>query len=171
MKTPYVVATVTASDTRTEADDEGGRLLRELLAAAGLTLGTHEIVREDLETLRARIAALAEVDGVHAVVVTGGTGIGPRDVTVEAIAPLFDKTIEGFGEAFRRLSWDEVGPRAVLSRAIAGTYRGRVIAALPGSPNAVRVGVTSLLGPTLAHAIGIASGQVKHHRAEKKAGA
>lgn len=163
MKARFVVATVTASDTRTSADDEGGALLRELVAAAGFDLGPHEIVREDLETLQARIAALADTDGVHAVIVTGGTGVGPRDSTIEAMTPLFEKVIDGFGEAFRRLSWDEIGPRAILSRAVAGTRHGRVLVALPGSPNAVRLGVTALVGPTLGHAIALASGRQGHH--------
>ena len=170
MKVRYRVATLTASDTRTVADDEGGQLLRELLAEAGFDLGPHEIVREDLEVLRARIAALAEDAGTQAVVVTGGTGVGPRDVTIEAMMPLFDKVIDGFGEAFRRLSWEEVGARAILSRAVAGTARGRVLVALPGSPGAVRLGVTSLVAPTLGHAIALASGKHGQHDPTKKKG-
>jgi molybdenum cofactor biosynthesis protein B len=163
MTEKHRVATVTASDTRTPSDDVGGALLRELLGEAGFELGPHEIVREDLSELRARIGALAEADGVRAVVVTGGTGVGPRDQTIEAIMPLLDKVLDGFGEAFRRLSWDEVGPRSILSRAVAGTHAGRVIVALPGSPAAVRLGVRELIAPTLGHAIGLASGKHGHH--------
>jgi molybdopterin adenylyltransferase len=156
--------TITASDTRTEKDDEGGRLLRDLLDQRGFDLAPHEMVREDLGLLRAAVTRAVDRDGIDAVVVTGGTGLAPRDVTIEAITPLFDKVMDGFGEAFRRLSWDEVGARAMLSRAIAGTRRGRVIVALPGSVAAVRLGVTALVAPVLEHAVSVARGAAKHHR-------
>jgi len=163
MSTRIRVATITLSDTRTAEDDEGGKLLRELLEAAGFEVPVHTIVREEPEAMRAEVEALAMHAGVDAIVMTGGTGISPRDRTIEAVAPLFDKTLDGFGEAFRRLSWDEIGPNAILSRAIAGTRNGRVIAALPGSPKAVRLAVEKLLAPVLAHAVGLASGKGGHH--------
>lgn len=167
------MATITLSDTRTAEDDEGGKLLRELLEAAGFEVPVHTIVREEPEAMRAEVEALAMHAGVDAIVMTGGTGISPRDRTIEAVAPLFDKTLDGFGEAFRRLSWDEIGPNAILSRAIAGTRNGRVIAALPGSPKAVRLAVEKLLAPVLAHAVGLASGKGghHHHHGAKKHGA
>jgi molybdenum cofactor biosynthesis protein B len=93
-----------------------------------------------------------------AIVTTGGTGIAPRDRTYEAIEALLEKRLDGFGEAFRRLSWDEVGPRAVLSRALAGVHRGRIVAALPGSPKAVVLAVDQVLAPILAHAVALARG-------------
>lgn len=161
------VATVTLSDTRTPEDDEGGKLLGELLAAGGFEVRGHAIVREEAEAMRAHVRALAEDAGVDAIVLTGGTGIAPRDRTIEAIAPLFDKTLDGFGEAFRRLSWDDIGPNAMLSRAIAGTLNGRVIFALPGSPKAVRLAVERLIAPVLAHAVGLASGRGGHHHHHK----
>ncbi|MEZ4299772.1 MAG: molybdenum cofactor biosynthesis protein B [Polyangiaceae bacterium] len=157
------VATVTLSDTRTPADDEGGNLLRALLAGAGFELRGHAIVREETEAMRVHVSTLALDDAVDAIVLTGGTGIAPRDRTIEAIAPLLEKTLDGFGEAFRRLSWDEIGPNAILSRALAGTLNGRVVVALPGSPKAVRLAVEKLLGPVLAHAVGLASGKGGHH--------
>lgn len=157
------VATITLSDTRTIEDDEGGKLLGERLEAAGFEVVSHAIVREEVDAMRAQVQALAIHAGVDAIVMTGGTGIAPRDRTIEAIAPLFEKTLDGFGEAFRRLSWDEIGPRAILSRAIAGTLNGRVIAALPGSPKAVRLAVDQLLAPILAHAVGLAKGSGGHH--------
>jgi molybdopterin adenylyltransferase len=157
------VATLTLSDTRTEADDEGGALLRSLLEAAGFALGEHRIVREDLEGVRSVILELVATSGVDAVVCTGGTGISPRDVTLAALEPLFDKPIAGFGEAFRRLSWDQIGARSILSNAAAGVVRGRVVAALPGSPKAVRLGVEALLAPVLVHAVEVARGAAKHH--------
>ena len=160
---PVRIATLTLSDTRTSADDEGGRLLGELLGAAGFTVVSHAIVREDEDTLRAAVVERCSAPDVSAVVLTGGTGIAPRDRTVEVLAPLFDKTIDGFGEAFRRLSWDQIGAAAILSRAAAGVVHGRVVAALPGSLKAVRLGVEQLLAPTLAHAVDLASGRAGHH--------
>lgn len=161
------VATITASDTRTAADDEGGRVLREVLAEAGLAIADHAIVREDRDALTAAIVAAADRDDVDAIVITGGTGLAPRDVTFEVVAPLLDKTMDGFGEAFRRLSWDEVGPRAMLSRALAGTRRGKVLFALPGSVAGVRLGASKLVAPIVGHAVAVARGEAKHH---KKAG-
>jgi molybdenum cofactor biosynthesis protein B len=162
------VATITLSDTRTIEDDEGGKLLGERLAAAGFEVVSHAIVREEEEAMREAVRARCEDAAVEAIVLTGGTGIAPRDRTIEAITPLFEKTLDGFGEAFRRLSWDEIGPNAILSRAVAGTRNGRVIAALPGSPKAVRLAVDRLIAPTLAHAVALASGRGGHHHAHGK---
>jgi molybdopterin adenylyltransferase len=168
---PVRVATVTSSDTRTAADDEGGALLGELLRSAGFNVVSHAIVREDPGELSAAVSALANGAGVDAVIVTGGTGIAPRDRTIEALGPLFEKSLDGFGEAFRRLSWDAIGPNAILSRAAAGVVNGRVVIALPGSLNAVRLAVERLVAPTLGHATALASGRSGHHHAKKKAGA
>jgi molybdopterin adenylyltransferase len=162
------VATLTLSDTRTPDDDEGGRLLGELLAQAGFEVASHAIVREDDDAIRAAVIARCDDASVDALVLTGGTGVAPRDRTVEVIAPLFDKPIEGFGEAFRRLSWEQIGPRAILSRAAAGVIHGRVVAALPGSLKAVRLGVEALLAPTLAHAVDLAAGRGGHHHHHDK---
>lgn len=157
------VATITASDTRTEANDEGGALLRGLIEEAGFELGPHRIVVEDLEGLRATVKSALATEGVDALVITGGTGLAPRDVTYEAVLPLLDKVLDGFGEAFRRLSWDEVGVRSILSRAIAGTSGGRFVAAIPGSPAAVKLATTALIAPILEHAVRLASGKAGHH--------
>jgi molybdenum cofactor biosynthesis protein B len=167
-KTGVPIATLTLSDTRTLDDDEGGRLLGELLREAGFEVTSHAIVREDAEAIRAAVIARCEDEAVSAVVITGGTGIAPRDRTIEVLAPLFDKTLDGFGEAFRRLSWDEIGPRSILSRATAGVIRGRVVVALPGSLAAVRLGVTALIAPILAHAVDLACGRGGHHHAHGK---
>lgn len=168
MTAPLRIATLTLSDTRTLDDDEGGRLLGALLGEAGFSVVSHAIVREDGPPLREALGALCDPARVDAVVLTGGTGIAPRDTTIETLLPLFDKTLDGFGEAFRRLSWDQIGPRAILSRATAGVVRGVFVAALPGSPKAVRLGVEALLAPTLAHAVELCSGRrVHHHHAPK----
>ncbi len=149
------VVTITVSDTRREEDDRGGAVLRETLAAQGHTIVRHAIVRDEVGEIRAVIEAVIAGDEADAVVLTGGTGIAPRDVTYEAVAPLLEKTLDGFGEAFRRVSWDEVGPRAILSRAIAGTRGRTVIVALPGSPKGVRTAVEKVLGPTLGHMVAL----------------
>jgi molybdopterin adenylyltransferase len=155
------VATLTISDTRNPETDVSGQRLRELLANAGFGLATHRIATDDPDAIRGGLReALAE--GADAVITTGGTGVAPRDVTVEVLAALFEKTLDGFGEAFRRLSWDRIGPRAVLSRAIAGIVSGRFVAALPGSPKAVELAVNDVLVPILEHAVRLGRGETTH---------
>jgi molybdenum cofactor biosynthesis protein B len=156
------ILTVTVSDTRTEANDEGGATLRRLLADAGFALVPHRITKDDPERLRALLEEVHESDLADAVVTTGGTGIAPRDSTIEAIEPLFEKRLDGFGELFRNLSFQEIGARAILSRATAGVSRGRFVAALPGSPRAVELAVTKVLVPTLEHAVSLLAGRGKH---------
>ena len=163
MSPPVRVATITSSDTRTSADDDGGRVLGERLVAAGFVVTSHAIVREDDGVLGEAIDALLKRADVDAIVITGGTGVAPRDRTFEAVMPRLEKTLDGFGEAFRRLSWDEIGPASILSRAVAGVAALKVVVALPGSVNAVRLAVDALLAPTLAHAVGLASGRATHH--------
>jgi molybdenum cofactor biosynthesis protein B len=157
------------SDTRTHEDDEGGSLLGDLLRASGFIVVSHAILREEPEALRAAVLEICNAGAADAIVITGGTGIAPRDRTIEALAPMFQKTLDGFGEAFRRLSWDQIGANAVLSRATAGVIEGRVVAALPGSPKAIRLAVEQILGPTLAHAVGLASGRDggRHHHGSR----
>jgi len=155
------VAAITISDTRSAESDEGGTRLRERLEAAGCIVTVHSIVRDETDDIRRAIARVCDQDLADAIVTTGGTGIAPRDRTYEAIEALLEKRLDGFGEAFRRLSWDEVGPRAVLSRALAGVHRGRIVAALPGSPKAVVLAVDQVLAPILGHAVALARG-VEH---------
>jgi molybdenum cofactor biosynthesis protein B len=157
------VAAITVSDTRTPANDEGGARLCERLEAAGCTVAMRVIVRDEPEELRAAIARVCDEDLADAIVTTGGTGIAPRDRTFEAVEALLEKKLDGFGEAFRRLSWDEVGARAVLSRAVAGIHRGRLVAALPGSPKAVVLAVDRVLAPILPHAVALARGDKHGH--------
>jgi molybdenum cofactor biosynthesis protein B len=157
------VATITVSDTRTADDDEGGARLRERLEAAGFVVTLHTILKDDPGDLRALIARVCDDDLADAVVTTGGTGIAPRDTTYEAIEGLLEKRLDGFGEAFRRLSWDQVGARSVLSRAVAGVHRNRFVAALPGSPRAVVLGVDALLVPMMGHAVTLLRGEKTGH--------
>jgi molybdenum cofactor biosynthesis protein B len=154
---------LTVSDTRTPADDEGGNRLAERIVAAGFVVSHRAIVRDDRADIAGAITRVCDEDLADAIVTTGGTGIAPRDTTYEAVAEMLEKTLDGFGEAFRRLSWEEVGPRAVLSRAIAGVLRGRIVVCLPGSPKAVTLAVDRVLAPILEHAVMLAAGKKHGH--------
>jgi molybdenum cofactor biosynthesis protein B len=129
---------VTASDTRGEAEDASGAFLREAAAAAGHEVVGYRIVKDDPAALRAALDAAAAA-GAEAVLVNGGTGIAGRDRTYEAVSAVLEKRLDGFGELFRMLSFAEIGAAAMLSRAVAGTWEGRVIFAMPGSTAAVRL--------------------------------
>ena len=157
------VALVTASDSRTQGDpgdpgnpgdNEGGRVLRQLVVEAGFALVGETLLREEPEELRAHVVALVASGLVDVVLVTGGTGIAPRDRTPEAIGGLFERRLEGFGELFRALSFAEIGPAAMLSRADAGVVGGALVFLMPGSPAAVRLAMQRLIVPELAHAVG-----------------
>jgi molybdenum cofactor biosynthesis protein B len=154
------VALLTASDSRmVEAvgdprDDAGGRLLRELAVEAGFVVADEALLREEPEALRAHVAALASSGRVDAVLVTGGTGLSPRDRTPEAVGALFERRLDGFGELFRALSFQEIGAAAMLSRADAGVVGGVLVFLMPGSPAAVRLAMRRLIAPELAHAVG-----------------
>ena len=147
-------AVVTASDSRTPEKDVSGALVRELAERAGHRAVESVLVGDDAALLRAAVAEALAAKAVDVVVVTGGTGLAPRDVTIEAIAPMFDKTLDGFGELFRRLSYDEIGAAAMLSRATAGIVAGKAVFLLPGSPGAVRLALEGIVLPELAHLLG-----------------
>ncbi len=143
---------VTCSDSRDEKLDEGGPLLRRLLEERGHTVTGALVVRDDVEAIRAAFEA-GVASGARVVLFTGGTGLARRDVTVEAMTPLFDKTLPGFGELFRVLSFQEIGPAAMLSRAVAGVARGVLVFALPGSPRALSLALQRLVLPELGHLV------------------
>ena len=149
------VATVTISDTRSAADDFAGALLGERLRLVGAVVVSHSRVTDDRAAIRAVVEGLLTSDDLDAVITTGGTGIAPRDQTIEALVPLLEKTLDGFGEAFRRLSWEQVGARSILSRAVAGVARGKMLVLLPGSPKAVTLAIDEVLGPTLGHMVAL----------------
>jgi molybdenum cofactor biosynthesis protein B len=144
-------AVVTVSDTRTEATDASGRAIVELLEAAGHTIESKAIVRDEPEAVRAIVAA--HVGRMDAVITTGGTGIASRDTTSDALEQLFERRLDGFGELFRALSYEEIGSAAMLSRATAGVAQRTVVFILPGSENAVRLGLAKLIVPELGHII------------------
>lgn len=148
---PPACAVITVSDTRTPDTDEGGRLLAELLAGRGYPVVLRRWVPDDLYAIRGAVLEALARPEVRAVLLTGGTGIAPRDVTVEAVRPLLDAELPGFGELFRWLSYQEIGPAAMLSRALAGRAAGVFVACLPGSPAGVRLAAERLILPELDH--------------------
>lgn len=135
---PLNVAVLTASDSRTQANDKSGQLLAERLDSAGHHLGDRRIVRDDRYAIRAVVSDWIARDDIDAVIATGGTGLTGRDGTPEAVLPLFDKTIEGFGEIFRAISFEEIGTSALQSRAVAGVANRTFVFVLPGSSGACR---------------------------------
>jgi molybdenum cofactor biosynthesis protein B len=148
---PLNFAVLTVSDSRTQADDKSGALLRDMAEAAGHKVVAKEIVPDDLYRMRAVFSRWIAEPGVQVVLTTGGTGVTGRDSTPEAIAPLLDKQIEGFGELFRALSFDEIGPSTIQSRAVAGLANGTFIFCLPGSSGACRTAWDKILKPQLDH--------------------
>lgn len=148
------VHVVTVSDTRTVETDTSGQLAKELLVAAGHTLAGYTILRDEPAEVAALVRAIADQGSADAVITSGGTGVSSRDSTYEAIASLLDKRLDGFGELFRMLSYAEIGPAAMLSRAVAGLHRGVIVFATPGSSNAVRLALEKLILPELGHLVG-----------------
>ncbi|MCS7062055.1 MAG: MogA/MoaB family molybdenum cofactor biosynthesis protein [Anaerolineae bacterium] len=148
---PVRVAIVTVSDTRTRANDTGGDLIEQRVTSAGHQVVFREIVKDDPQRIAALLDQIIDETDARIVLFTGGTGIAPRDTTYDALARKLEKTLPGFGELFRMLSYQEVGAAAMLSRATAGVYRGRVIVSMPGSPNAVQVAMDKLILPELQH--------------------
>ena len=144
---------LTVSDTRTPETDSSGRAIRELLTAAGHQVTGHAIVRDDADQVAARVTEQLGDRATQAIITTGGTGITSRDGTFEAVDRLLEKRLDGFGELFRMLSFQEIGPAAMMSRATAGTARRKAIFVLPGSENAVRLAMTRLIVPELPHVV------------------
>jgi len=136
--TPLNIAVLTVSDSRTEEDDTSGDALQSLLQDSGHNLADRKIVKDDIYQIRAVLSQWIAEASVQAVITTGGTGFSGRDSTPEAVAPLFDKHIEGFGELFRSVSYDEIGSSTIQSRALAGFANETVIFSVPGSTGACR---------------------------------
>jgi molybdenum cofactor biosynthesis protein B len=148
----WAVLTVTSS--RTLAEDKTGDRIAAMLAAAGQRRVERRLVGDDAAAIASAVGELVDASGVDVVVITGGTGVSPTDVTPEAVTPLLERRLDGFGELFRALSFDQVGAAALLSRAMAGTARGRAIFVLPGSPAAAELGLSKLVLPVAAHLVG-----------------
>jgi molybdenum cofactor biosynthesis protein B len=147
-------AVLTVSDSRGPEDDTSGRVIRDLLAEAGHRTVDSALVRDDVASIRAAVRRLLSLSAVDVLVATGGTGFSPRDLTVEAVVPLLERPVEGFGELFRMLSYEQVGAAAMLSRAAAGLIGSQAVFLLPGSPKAAALAMERLILPEAAHLLG-----------------
>ena len=144
---------ITISDTRTEDNDEGGSFIADSLISAGHQIKKKLIIKDESEEIKTLMKELIGSDEFNLIVTTGGTGIASRDNTIQTLKPLLEKTLEGFGELFRSLSYEEIGARAMLSNATAGVSGSTLIFCLPGSVNAVKLGMEKLILPELGHLI------------------
>ncbi len=147
------VAVITISDSRTEATDESGKILKQLLLDAGHKILYTAVVKDDAKAIAEAVEQASWT--CDAIVTNGGTGLGKRDVTIETLQPELEKVLPGFGELFRVLSYRDIGSAAMLSRAIAGVYKTRLLFCLPGSPAACLLAMKSLILPELGHAVGV----------------
>jgi len=152
---PLVVncAVITVSDTRSVETDSSGQMIQSLLQNAGHRVGDYTLVRDEPTQIQALLQTLCQRSDLEALIFNGGTGIAPRDTTYDAIARSLDKTLPGFGELFRWLSYTEIGSRAIASRAVAGVCQSKLIFSIPGSTSAVRLAVERLILPELEHLV------------------
>lgn len=146
-------AVITVSDTRTKDTDESGKIIMEKLRLAGHLVGDYRLVRDNVGEIKSAITADLENADVKVIICNGGTGIAKRDVTVEAVCPFLEKRIEGFGEFFRYLSYEEIGIAAMMSRAIGGVAFGKIILCIPGSSGAVRLAMDKIILPQIGHMV------------------
>jgi molybdenum cofactor biosynthesis protein B len=146
-------AIITCSDTRTPETDISGQLIRKLLDGQGHRVIEYHVVKDEPYQIQLRIAVGTIHPLVHAVIVNGGTGIARRDSTFEAVDAMLEKRLDGFGQLFRVLSYEEIGSAAIMTRATAGTINGRVVFSIPGSEQAVRLAMEKLILPELGHLI------------------
>jgi molybdenum cofactor biosynthesis protein B len=144
---------LTISDTRSEADDTSGGTIRQLLESAGHTVAAHRIVKDEASQIDAALRAWIQDGRIQVICCTGGTGIARRDTTIEVVQRLLDKRLDGFGELFRMLSWDQIGAAAMLSRTVAGLAGDTFLFAMPGSRPAVRLAIQKLIVPQLPHLV------------------
>ena len=146
-------AVITVSDTRTLETDTGGQSVVVALTAAGHLVVAREIIPDEPARMRALLESLRGRDDVDAILLTGGTGITSRDQTYETVTSLLDKPLPGYGEVFRMLSFQEIGPAAILSRAVGGLIGRKVLLTMPGSPAAVRLAMEKIIVPQLPHLV------------------
>lgn len=148
---PVACAILTVSDTRTPETDTSGAAIRERLEGAGHSVAFYRIVKDEPEQIVALLDEIVSAGEARVILLNGGTGIAHRDTTYDALSRKLEKTLPGFGEIFRMLSFEEIGPAAMLSRAVAGVYRRRLIFSMPGSSNAVKLAMDRLIVPELEH--------------------
>lgn len=158
LATDIVCAVVTVSDTRTAETDRSGQLIQSMLIQAGFHIGDYRILPDEPDQIRRHLQDLVRQSQPQVVILSGGTGIAPRDTTYDAIAALLTKTLPGFGEIFRHLSYQEIGSRAMASRAVAGIYQSCLVFSLPGSSKAVQLAMKALIVPELPHLVAVMRG-------------
>ncbi|UCH43766.1 MAG: MogA/MoaB family molybdenum cofactor biosynthesis protein [Dehalococcoidales bacterium] len=146
-------AVLTVSDSRTEKDDESGRILRQKLEQNGHRVISHAILKNDANTLENRLEELLAMKELQVIITSGGTGTGSRDITVETVSPMLEKRLDGFGELFRFLTYQELGTASIMSRAVGGISRGKVILCLPGSPGAANLAMDRVILPEISHLV------------------
>ena len=146
-------AVLTISDSRTEAEDESGKLIRERLSSGGHTVVDYSILKNEPAAIREKIGELVGREDVQVVVTSGGTGVSHRDVTVDTVEPMLDKKLDGFGQLFRSLSYEEIGTGSILSRATAGVIGGKVILCFPGSLGAATLAMDRIILPEIGHLV------------------
>ena len=145
------VAILTISDTRIEENDRSGQQIRESLLLKNHSIVDYKMSKDDLQSIQEIVKKWSVDPDIQAIILNGGTGFSPRDVTYEAVSSLLNKKMDGFGELFRSLSYEEIGPKAMFSRSIAGSIDSTAIYALPGSTNAVKLAMEKLILPTMPH--------------------
>ncbi len=150
-------AVVIISGSRTEQNDESGKLIMQTLKENGHQVTSYDILRNDADSIRRKLDELLDDDGLQVIITSGGTGASRMDLTIETISPVLDKKLDGFGELFRFLTYQEIGTGSILSRAMAGVARGKVIICLPGSTAAVRLAVEQIILPEIGHLVREAS--------------
>lgn len=146
-------AVITLSDSRTEQTDKSGQRMRDLLSDAGHVVSRYQLIPDDLSALHALLTEMLAGPELDVVLTNGGTGVSRRDTTIEVVETHLDQTLPGFGELFRMLSWQEIGSGALLSRALGGIARGKLLFAMPGSTAAVELAMTKLILPELKHLV------------------
>ena len=150
-------AVLTVSDSRTEEDDESGRILRQKLEQNGHRVISQSILKNDMKALENRLEELLALKELQVIITSGGTGAGSRDITVETVLPMLEKSLDGFGELFRSLTYQELGTASIMSRAVGGIVRGKVILCLPGSPGAANLAMDKIILPEISHLVREAS--------------
>ena len=153
LETTVNCAVITVSDTRSPETDRSGQMIQQLLLDAGHTVGAYTILKDEPAQIQSQMEVFGRRRDINALIFNGGTGIAPRDTTYDAIEGLLEKTLPGFGELFRWLSYQEIGSRAIASRAVAGVYKTKLVFSLPGSTNAVKLAVQQLILPELVHLV------------------
>ncbi|MFC1862293.1 molybdenum cofactor biosynthesis protein B [Chloroflexota bacterium] len=146
-------AVLTISDTRTEQDDESGKLIRQKLSQGGHRLISHAIVKNEAESIKKKINELLKQEELQVIITSGGTGVSYRDVTVDTVSSILEKKLDGFGELFRFLTYQEIGTASVMTRAIAGVVAGKIIICFPGSPAAAELVMDRIILPEIGHMV------------------